>query len=122
MNCPYSMLIQWSDEDGSYIVSVPEFGPYSKTHGATYEEAARNGKDVLNLLLEKYQAEGRTIPVPMKFGSAAPQAESEGKQEADLDAPWSEEEAERLWEEQRHLPGRTLAEFWREMKRTKSAP
>jgi len=63
------MLIQWSDEDGAYVVTLPEFGPFSKTHGATYEEAAKNGREVLELLLEAYQAEGRALPIPMKCGS-----------------------------------------------------
>ncbi len=34
----YSMLIQWSDEDEAYIVTVPEL-PGCKTHGSTHEEA-----------------------------------------------------------------------------------
>lgn len=66
---PYSMLIQWSDEDGVYVVSFPEFGSYSRTHGASYEEATRHGREVLELLLETYQAEGRSLPAPMKFGA-----------------------------------------------------
>ncbi len=69
MNCPFSMLIQWSDEDGAYVVSLPEFGPYSKTHGSTYEEAAKNGREVLELLQESYQADGRSLPAPIKFVS-----------------------------------------------------
>jgi predicted RNase H-like HicB family nuclease len=36
----YSMIIQWSDRDNTYIVTVPEL-PGCKTHGDTYEEAAR---------------------------------------------------------------------------------
>ncbi len=60
----YSMLIQWSDEDQSFVVSLPEFGPYCKTHGATYAEAAKNGHEALKLLVETYQAEGRTLPQP----------------------------------------------------------
>ncbi len=69
MNCRYSMLIQWSDEDQVFVVSLPEFGPFSKTHGATYEEAARNGQEVLELLIETYQAESRPLPEPVKFSS-----------------------------------------------------
>jgi predicted RNase H-like HicB family nuclease len=72
MNSPYSMVIQWSDEDGTYVVSLPEFGSYSKTHGATYEEAARNGREVLELLLESYQTEGRDLPGPVQFGTPVP--------------------------------------------------
>jgi predicted RNase H-like HicB family nuclease len=70
MICPYSMLIQWSDEDQVYIVSLPEFGS-CKTHGSTYEEAAKNGREVLELLLDDYQALGHDLPPPAKFGSPA---------------------------------------------------
>jgi antitoxin HicB len=48
----YTVIIQWSEEDQSYVVSLPEWGPYCKTHGATYEEAARNAHEVLELLME----------------------------------------------------------------------
>ncbi len=65
--CPYSVLIQWSDEDGIYVVTLPEFGG-CHTHGSTYEEAAKNADEVLELLIETYQAEGRRLPEPAKFG------------------------------------------------------
>ena len=52
MNSQYSILIQWSDEDQKYVVSLPEFGPYAHTHGETYEEALKNGQEVLELLIE----------------------------------------------------------------------
>jgi predicted RNase H-like HicB family nuclease len=67
---PYSMLIQWSDEDQLYIVTLPEFGG-CKTHGSTYEEAAKNGHEVLELLLEDYQAMAHPLPPPAIFGSPA---------------------------------------------------
>jgi antitoxin HicB len=69
MKPQYSMIIQWSDEDQVYIVSLPEFGPYAKTHGETYEEAARQGQEVLEILIESGLAEGDTLPEPAKFGS-----------------------------------------------------
>lgn len=72
MKCRYSMVIQWSDEDKLFIVSLPEFGRFSKTHGATYDEAAKNGQEVLELLIETYQAEGRPLPEPAKFGALLP--------------------------------------------------
>ena len=64
MNYRYSILIQWSDEDQKYIVSLPEFGPYAHTHGDTYEEAAKNAQEVLELLIETYEEQGRSLPVP----------------------------------------------------------
>jgi predicted RNase H-like HicB family nuclease len=63
----YSMLIQWSEEDQVFVVSLPEFGPYSKTHGTTYEEAAKNGREVLEALIDSYQAEGRDLPEPARM-------------------------------------------------------
>lgn len=63
MNYRYSILIQWSDEDEKYIVNLPEFGPYPHTHGDTYEEAAKNAQEVLELLIETYEEEGRSLPV-----------------------------------------------------------
>ena len=50
---PYSMVIVWSDEDDCYLVHLPDFPEQRfRTHGETYEEAARNGQEVLELLLE----------------------------------------------------------------------
>jgi predicted RNase H-like HicB family nuclease len=65
MKSQYSILIQWSDEDQKYIVSLPEFGPYAHTHGDTYEEALKNGQEVLDLLIEDYQERGQQLPSPL---------------------------------------------------------
>jgi hypothetical protein len=35
----YSITIQWSDEDQKFIAHLPEFGPYTHTHGETYNAA-----------------------------------------------------------------------------------
>ncbi len=56
MNNQYSILIQWSQEDQKYIASLPEFGLYAHTHGNTYKEALKNAQEVLELLIEDYQA------------------------------------------------------------------
>jgi predicted RNase H-like HicB family nuclease len=69
MKPQYCMIIQWSDEDQVYVVSLPEFGPYAKTHGETYEEAARQGTEVLELLIESSATDGDPLPEPSKFGS-----------------------------------------------------
>jgi predicted RNase H-like HicB family nuclease len=63
----YSMVIQWSDEDQTFIVSLPEFGPYAKTHGDTYQKAVRHGCDCLESLIEAFEAEGRPLPKPNKY-------------------------------------------------------
>jgi predicted RNase H-like HicB family nuclease len=57
------MTIQWSDEDDAYLVTVPEL-PGCVTHGATYEEAVRQGQDAIECWIEANQAWGRPIPAP----------------------------------------------------------
>lgn len=53
MKLLYSILIQWSQEDKSYVVSIPEFTDYYQpvTHGDTYEEALKNAREVLEMML-----------------------------------------------------------------------
>ncbi len=65
MKPQYSILIQWSAEDQKYIVSLPEFGPYAHTHGDTYSLALKNGEEVLELLIEDYQAHFKALPEPL---------------------------------------------------------
>ena len=61
----YSMLIQWSEPDQAFLVSFPEVtGDAPQTHGATYEEAARNGQDALELLLQSLTRRGEQLPEP----------------------------------------------------------
>jgi predicted RNase H-like HicB family nuclease len=62
-NLKYSILIQWSDKDECYLVGLPDFpGQNWRTHGDTYTEAAANGVEVLELLLEDYQLSGEPPP------------------------------------------------------------
>jgi antitoxin HicB len=63
----YSMVIQWSDEDQAYLVSLPEWEERVSnpvTHGGTYEEAVRNGLDAVTALSAWTLKEGRTLPAP----------------------------------------------------------
>lgn len=59
----YSMLIQWSEEDQVYIVTVPEL-PGCKTHGKTYKKAIKNAKQVLELFVEDARITGKALPPP----------------------------------------------------------
>jgi predicted RNase H-like HicB family nuclease len=63
MQSRYSMIIQWSDEDEAFIVTLPEFGG-CQTHGATYDDAVRNAEEVLELLVESYNKQGEQLPPP----------------------------------------------------------
>ncbi len=70
MNHRYSIVIQWSDEDELFIVSLPEFGPYAHTHGETYDEALAMAKDCLETLIDVYEQDGKSLPQPQLFSSA----------------------------------------------------
>jgi antitoxin HicB len=69
----YSMLIQWSEEDQAYLVTLPDwegrvFGPV--THGDTYEEAAERGKEALEALIAWTQKHGEAMPAPHGYTPA----------------------------------------------------
>ncbi len=52
--------------DAVYVVSLPEWeqqgGLHGHTHGATYDEGARMGGELLELLVECGVATGETLP------------------------------------------------------------
>ncbi|GGA23246.1 type II toxin-antitoxin system HicB family antitoxin [Okeania sp. KiyG1] len=58
----YSILIQWSEENKTYIASLPEWGKYAQTHGESYEEALENAKEVLADLVYAYEQMGKPLP------------------------------------------------------------
>jgi predicted RNase H-like HicB family nuclease len=62
----YSILLQWSDEDEAYIALVPEF-PYASAFGDTPEQAAREMKIAIRLILESMAEDGTPIPEPRKM-------------------------------------------------------
>jgi antitoxin HicB len=62
----YSMVIQWSDEDQAYIVTIPEF-PGNLTHGDTYEEAVKQGEDLIESLILWTLQDGKPLPQPRMF-------------------------------------------------------
>lgn len=67
MSSRYSIEIQWSDEDQAYVVSLPEWRDrvyQPVADGATYEEAARKGRAVLETLIEQAQQHGEPLPEP----------------------------------------------------------
>ncbi len=63
----YSIIIEWSDDDRLFLVTIPEFADrvvMPCTHGKTRAEAIRNGEEVMEMYLEAWQAEGDPIPEP----------------------------------------------------------
>lgn len=69
MNSHYTVVIQWSQEDQCFVVSLPEFTNVMQpcAHGSTYEEAARNAQEVLELLIESAPENGELLPEPKTF-------------------------------------------------------
>jgi predicted RNase H-like HicB family nuclease len=64
----YSMVIQWSPADDAYVVTVPEL-PGCHSHGATYEEAVRQGQDAIDSWIAANRAWGHPIPEPRTAAS-----------------------------------------------------
>jgi antitoxin HicB len=63
----YSMLIEWSNEDQAYLVTLPEWADrviMPVTHGDTYTEAVKNGQEVLKLLINSAIEDGDELPSP----------------------------------------------------------
>lgn len=63
----YSIVIEWSQEDQVYVVSLPEWGELIHTHGVTYEEAVRNGRELIEMLVESRLQHGEPLPAPRVF-------------------------------------------------------
>jgi len=64
----YSMIIQWSDEDQAYLVTVPEL-PGCMTHGNSYEEAVKQGQDAIEGWIQVAQELGHPVPPPNKVAA-----------------------------------------------------
>lgn len=59
----YSLIVEWSEEDDAYLVTVPDL-PGCATHGATYRDAVALAEDAIQSWLDGAQAMGRHIPTP----------------------------------------------------------
>lgn len=62
----YCVVLKYSQDDKSYIVSVPDL-PGCMADGKSPNEAYENAKIVIREWIETAQAAGRTIPEPV-FG------------------------------------------------------
>ncbi|MFB6276198.1 MAG: type II toxin-antitoxin system HicB family antitoxin [Halothece sp.] len=59
----YKVVIEWSQEDNCYVVSLPDFEMMQPcTHGQTYQEAIDNAQDVIELLEDIYDQKGKSLP------------------------------------------------------------
>lgn len=65
----YTIIIQWSEEDDCFIASLPEWAPYAVTDamGATYEEAAKNAREILEMLMENENGQAVDLPPEKHF-------------------------------------------------------
>ena len=59
----YEVIIDWSDEDKSFIVEVPEL-PGCMADGSTYQEALANAEVVIQEWIETAKELGRAVPEP----------------------------------------------------------
>lgn len=69
----YSMVIQWSEIDQIFVVTIPEFvGRVMMpcTEGNTHEEAVQSGLEVIETFLEIWTEEGQPIPEPQGLVAA----------------------------------------------------
>ena len=63
----YSMLIEWSEQDQAYLVTLPEWAQQvymPATHGDTSDEEVKNGKEVLEMLINDAKKHGESLPPP----------------------------------------------------------
>lgn len=70
MNYHYTIVIQWSEEDCCFVVSLPEWAEFCHTHGDSYEEALKNAQEVLDLLIESSLEDGKNLPEIKTFGKS----------------------------------------------------
>lgn len=63
----YSLVIEWSDEDQTYVVLLPEWADrYAMpvASGKTYEEAAARGHNALENYIQFAREDGIPLPPP----------------------------------------------------------
>ena len=63
MNPKYEIIIFWSEEDGAFVVEVPEL-PGCMADGRTREEALAAAERAINDWIETAREIGRPIPQP----------------------------------------------------------
>ena len=57
----YTVILDFSQDDAVYLVRVPAF-PEVHTYGDTAEEAIANAKEAVELAVEMYLEEGKSLP------------------------------------------------------------
>jgi predicted RNase H-like HicB family nuclease len=67
----YSMIVEWEPQDRIYVVTIPELSG-CRTHGATLEEAVRQGRDAYESWVDVSRELGWPIPPPKYFDLDGP--------------------------------------------------
>ena len=62
-NSRYEMIIWWSDEDGAFVVDVPEL-PGCMAHGTNRGDAIKNAEAAIAFWIKTARAEGLAVPQP----------------------------------------------------------
>ena len=63
MSIKYELIIYWSEDDGCFVVEVPEL-PGCMADGDSYEEAVANAQQVVEEWIETAKELGRPVPEP----------------------------------------------------------
>ena len=63
MDSKYEMVIYWSDDDGTFVVDIPEL-PGCIADGRTYREAVANAEIIIQEWVATARDLGREIPQP----------------------------------------------------------
>jgi antitoxin HicB len=69
----YSMVIEWSPDNGCYVVILPEWaGIYAMPvgDGTTYEEAVSSGRNAIDSFMEIARQDHQALPRPKVFSAA----------------------------------------------------
>jgi predicted RNase H-like HicB family nuclease len=59
----HKIIIYWSNEDDAYVAEVPELSG-CMAHGETYESAAANANEAIQLWIDTAKEFGDQIPEP----------------------------------------------------------
>lgn len=63
----YSLIVEWSEEDQLYLVTIPEFSELvmqPSTAGKSYEEAVQKAQEAIASYLEHCKTQAITPPQP----------------------------------------------------------
>lgn len=62
----YSMVVEWSEADHSYVVTVPEL-PGCQALGTSREDAVRQAQQAIGDWVEAARSRGERVPEPKVF-------------------------------------------------------